>query len=87
MHEGKTVPQHTDGRGGIATLNHYLGTKWERVVSLTPRPRFRPRNHCTRDWMGPRTDLNTKGRRKILLPLPGIEPQSSGRPVRIQTLY
>jgi hypothetical protein len=35
---------------------------------------------------GPQSRSGHKGYRKNLLPLPGIEPQSSGRPVRSQTL-
>jgi hypothetical protein len=35
--------------------------------------------------MGPRASLDTEVRRKILSPLPGIEPRSPGRPVRSQT--
>jgi hypothetical protein len=46
-----------------------------------------PGTHCTGYWVGPRAGLDTEVRRKILLPLPGIEPRSSGRPVRRQTLY
>jgi hypothetical protein len=37
--------------------------------------------------VGPRAGLDTQLRGRILLPLPGIEPQSSGRPARSQTLY
>jgi hypothetical protein len=29
--------------------------------------------HCTGGWVGPRADLGTEVRGKILLPLPGIE--------------
>jgi hypothetical protein len=36
--------------------------------------------------VGPRAGLDTEARGKILLPLPGIEPRSPGRPVRTQTL-
>jgi hypothetical protein len=41
----------------------------------------------TEGWLGLRVGLDTEVRGKILLPLPGIEPRSSGRPVRSQTLY
>jgi hypothetical protein len=37
--------------------------------------------------VGPRAGLDTEVRGKILLPLPGIEPRSPGRPVHNQTLY
>jgi hypothetical protein len=42
-----------------------------------------PGIHCTGRWVGPRAGLG----RKNLLPLPGIEPRSPGRPARSQTLY
>jgi hypothetical protein len=51
--------------------------RWERT----------PGTHWTGGWVGPRAGLNTEARGKILLPLPGIEPQSHGRPVCSQTLY
>jgi hypothetical protein len=37
--------------------------------------------------VGPRAGLDTEDRGKILSPLPGIESQSPGRPVRSQTVY
>jgi hypothetical protein len=46
-----------------------------------------PGTHCTGGWVGLRAGLDTEVRRKILLPLPGIEPRSPGRPARSQTLY
>jgi hypothetical protein len=62
------------------------------VVSVTPLQRFTPGErtpgtHCTGGWVGPRAGLDTEVRGKILSPLPGIEPLSSGRPARSQTLY
>jgi hypothetical protein len=68
-----------------------LGTRWEWVVSGTPRPRFNPGErttgtHCTGGWVGPRAGLDTKARGKILPPLARIEPRSPGRPVHSQTL-
>jgi hypothetical protein len=48
--------------------------------ALAPRERT-PGTHCTGGWVGP-----TAGQRKNPLPLPGIEPRSSGRPARSQTL-
>jgi hypothetical protein len=69
-----------------------LGTRWERVVSVTPLPRFTPGErtpgtHCTGGWVGPRAGLDTEARGKVLSPLPEIEPQSPGRPVRSKTLH
>jgi hypothetical protein len=56
--------------------------------ALTPG-KWTPSTHCTGSWVGPRTGLDTKGRRKILSPLPGIEPRSPGRSyvVPIQTEF
>jgi hypothetical protein len=51
------------------------------------RPKERPGTNWTGGWVGPRAGLDTEARGKILLPLRKIEPQSSGRPVRSQTLY
>jgi hypothetical protein len=62
------------------------------MVSVTALPRFipgerTPGNLWTGGWVGPRAGLNSEVRGKILLPLPGIEPRSPGRPARSQTLY
>jgi hypothetical protein len=46
-----------------------------------------PRTHWMGGWVGPRAGPDTEARGKILLPLPGIEPLSPGRPVSSQTLY
>jgi hypothetical protein len=46
-----------------------------------------PGTHWIGSWVGPRAGLDTEVRRKILSPLPGIEPRSPGRPIRSQTLY
>jgi hypothetical protein len=35
---------------------------------------------CTGGWVGPRAGLDAKARGNIFSPLPGIEPQSPGRP-------
>jgi hypothetical protein len=42
--------------------------------------------HCAGGWVGPRAGLDTEARVKILSPLPGIEPRSTGRPAHSQTL-
>jgi hypothetical protein len=59
------------------------------VVSVTPRPRFTPGErttgtHCTGGWVGPRADLDTEARGKILCLCRGSNP---GRPVCNQTLF
>jgi hypothetical protein len=46
-----------------------------------------PGTHCAGGWVGPRAGLDTEASGNILSSLPGIEPRSSGRPVRSQTLY
>jgi hypothetical protein len=46
-----------------------------------------PGTHLTGGWVGPRAGLDTDVRRKILLPLPGIESRWRSRPVRSETLY
>jgi hypothetical protein len=62
------------------------------VVTVTPRPRFTPGERTSvpieqeAQW-APRDGLDTEVTRKILSPLPGIEPRSRCRPVRTQTLY
>jgi hypothetical protein len=50
-------------------------------AALYPREKG-PFTHCTGGWVGPRAGLDTEVRGKVLSPLPGIEPQSLGRPVR-----
>jgi hypothetical protein len=41
----------------------------------------------TGGWVDPRAGQDIEVRGKVLLPLPGIEHRSHGRPVRSQTLY
>jgi hypothetical protein len=73
-------------------LIHDLGIRWGWVVSVTPRPRFRPGErtpgtHCTGGWVSLRAGLDTEVRGKILCFCRGLNPRSPGRPVRSQTLY
>jgi hypothetical protein len=73
-------------------LIHDLGTRWVWMVSVTPRQHFNPGEgipgtHCTEDCVGLRAGLDTEARWKIILPLPGIQLRSPGRPPRSQTLY
>jgi hypothetical protein len=44
-----------------------------------------PCTHCTGGWVATRAGLDTEDTGKILSPLPGIEPQSPGRPARHYT--
>jgi hypothetical protein len=89
--KGKAVSQHTyrrRGKGCIAPTHSRPG--WE--VNVTPQLRFTPgeRNpgtYWTGGWVGPRAGLHTEVRGRIVLPLHGIQPRSSRRPVRSQTLY
>jgi hypothetical protein len=53
-------------------------------LRFTPRERT-PGTHWIVGWVDPRAGLDTEVRGKILLPLPGIEPQSPGRPVHADT--
>jgi hypothetical protein len=66
--------------GGVSGQRHApaaLYPPWERT----------PGTYCTGGWVGRRAGLNTEARVKILSPLPGIEPQSPGRPDRSHALY
>jgi hypothetical protein len=63
------------------------------VVSVTPRPRFTPREKgplvpiVQEAGWAPVPVWTQRLQKKILTPLPGIEPRSPGRSVRSQTLY
>jgi hypothetical protein len=66
-----------------------LGTRWGWVVSITPRPRFTPRErisgtHCTGGWVGPRASPDAEARGKILCLCRGSNPS---HPAHSQTLY
>jgi hypothetical protein len=37
-----------------------------------------PGTHSTGGWVGPRADVDTELKGKIILPLPGMEPRSPG---------
>jgi hypothetical protein len=95
--KGKAIPLHAmEALGGERRYSSYSfttsavdGGEWS--VSrpgraFTPGERT-PGTHWTGAWVDPRAGLNTEDRGKILLPLPGIEPLSPGRPARSQTLY
>jgi hypothetical protein len=55
-----------------------LGTRWRSVVSFTPRPLYprerAPVTHWIGGWVGPTAVQNGVVNRKILSPLPEIEP-------------
>jgi hypothetical protein len=68
-----------------------LGTKWRQVVSFTPRLLY-PQGKSRRDpldrRMGKAQNWSGHGvEEKISQPLSGIEPRSSDRPARSQSLY
>jgi hypothetical protein len=64
-----------------------MGVSGQRHASAALYPRERtPDTHCTRGLVGPRADLDTKARGKILC-LVDVEAGFPGRPVRSQTLY
>jgi hypothetical protein len=79
-------------RGVIAPTDslprHKMGGSGQRhaPASLYPGERA-PSTHCTGGWVGPRAGLDTEDRGKILSPLPGIEPRSTGHPASSQTLF
>jgi hypothetical protein len=54
-------------------------------TALYPRE-MTPGTRWTGGWVGPRAGLHTEARGEILLPFPGIEPETPSRPVRSQTL-
>jgi hypothetical protein len=70
------------------TTSVLYGGEWSasRPGRALPPGRGPPSTHCTGGWVGPRAGLDTEVGRKILLPLPEIEPRSPGRPVPSQTL-
>jgi hypothetical protein len=54
--------------------------------AFTPGERT-PGTRCTGGWVGPRGDLDTEARGKILCFCRGSNTRSPGRPARSQTLY
>jgi hypothetical protein len=63
-----------------------MGVSGQRHASAVLYPGERTSGtHCTGGWVGLRAGLDTEAKGKILLPPPGIEPISPGRPVRSQT--
>jgi hypothetical protein len=88
----KAVPQHIYGGTGEGRYSSYSFTTsaLEGAIGQRHAPaalypgRKDSGTHCTGSWVGLRPGLNTEVKRKILLPLPGIDPRSTGRPVRSQ---
>jgi hypothetical protein len=81
--------RHMGGEEVQLLLILNLGIRWRWVVSITPRPRFTPREripstHWRRGWVGPRAGLVTETRRKILCLCWGSNP---GCPVCSRSLY
>jgi hypothetical protein len=79
----KEVPLHTmESKGERKHSSYsYMTSALDRVsgqhhapAALYPRGK-KPSTHWIGGWVGPRADLDTEARRKILLPLLGIEPQ------------
>jgi hypothetical protein len=92
MLKAKAVPLHATealvGRRGIAPTHWTLeldgrGLSASRPGRALPPGERTPGIHCTGGWVGPRAGLDTEAWwKKILSPLLGIEPLSSGRPAR-----
>jgi hypothetical protein len=88
LHTRKTevkLPLHAmealGGRGVRLLLILDLGTRWGEWSASRPGRAFTPGErtpgtHCTGDWMGPRTGLDTEARGKILCPCRGSNPGS-----------
>jgi hypothetical protein len=71
------------GGEGIAPTHsrpRYHRVSGQRHAPAALYPREEPRTRCTGGWVGHRAGLDAEARRKILLPLSGIEPRSPGRP-------
>jgi hypothetical protein len=92
---GKAVSLQPRGRLGgekvQVLLILVLGSRWGWVVSVTPRPHFSPGERTPPVPIVQEARLAPEPvwiqiRGKILLPLPGIEPRSPGRPARNQKL-
>jgi hypothetical protein len=96
IYKGKAVTQYTNGGAGGEEYSSYSfrtstldGVQWSasRPDRALPPGKRALGTHWTGGWVGPRAGLDTQFRGKILLPLPGIEPRSTGHPVRNQTLH
>jgi hypothetical protein len=91
--KGKVIPLHPWRRLGERRYSSYSilasapdGGEWS---ASRPWPRFTPGErtpgtHWTGGWVGPRAGVDAGGRRKILYPCRGSNPD---RPARSQTLY
>jgi hypothetical protein len=94
--KGKAVPQHTyEGAGGEEyssysfTTSALDGSEWSASRldrAFTPEERTAG-TLWTGGKVGPIVGVDTDAREKNPLSLPGIEPRTSGSPVRSQTLH
>jgi hypothetical protein len=88
----KAVPLHAWGKRRYSSYSFSTSAldrcEWSasRTGRVLPR-RKNPRYALYRRLGGPQNRSGHRGYRKNLLPLPGIEPRSPGRPIRSQTLY
>jgi hypothetical protein len=91
--KGKAVPQHTYGGAGRRCIapthsrpRHLMGVSGQHHAPAAIYPREMDLPYpLDRRLGGPQSRSGHE--KKILLPLPGIEPRSPGRLVRSQTLY
>jgi hypothetical protein len=84
MQSHNTPMEAQGGKGCIdptrSRPRHWMGMSDQRHAPAAFLSRGKdPDTHWTRSWVGPREGLDTDVRRKILLPLPEIEPRSPGR--------
>jgi hypothetical protein len=92
--QSSPAPRHGGALGERRYSSHSLltsaldGGEWSASRPGRALPRGKdPRYPLDRRLDGPQSRSGHRGYRKNPLPLPGIEPQSPGRPVRSQTLY
>jgi hypothetical protein len=71
-----------DVRIHVFLSSELVGGEW----SASRPGRFTPGTYWIGGWVGPRTGLDDVERRKILPP-PGLELRTLGRPARSQWLY
>jgi hypothetical protein len=84
---------HHQGVWGSGCIDPYtldLGTNWRWVISFTPRPLYsrgnNPRYSLDKGLVGTQ-NLCGRGEEKKILPLPGLELRTLGRPDLNQSLH